>query len=933
MALLQPRPGIEPDNPFLAHVAKHRAIGRDGNENERPYIPSVSLQDYWEIEAIEFCVQAAQQHFVDTERIQKHYLRVLSTLVMINSVEYIKYFTQYGIDDTRLPLLDQPATLAAPSFPSQWWESFYNAQWQFCPVEFSLQKRLLGYFLDPKQIWPIARPEPMAGGQGEIVTSSKVTVDPRCIQLRGNKTKCVFKRYTSEGYPSFKNETEAYMKLSAHFSPSIVHCYEWFEQGDSYVIVLEYAEYGSLIEYWKGTHEPTQQEDINMLWTNFFEIFEGLSVIHSNIPHTQGRESLKMFGMHLDIKPGNILVFKKPGTSNRYDVQFKIADFGLSRTRPIINGQPNPIDRDPGGSHPPETTRRFDWTDSLPIQVGQSFDIWGMGCVFSEMVSWVVGGEPERERYRLQREAEIPMEVKDAGYSACFHDGDGPLPLIKVYHHPNLLNTFRIGDSQSFQVGQMVVRDMLIKEPAGRLNAQQLYRKAKNLEEEYPYLEVVPTIKVSKSDAQSVTYQRPSIVHSRDSSGETGDPFDFSPPRSSPGPEASSPLTPISGNSYHQSQPSYGSSTVTNRPYSHTVPDIAPTTSQPLALDHTYPFIRPLQVQTTPTKMAQRPFSQKLGTGGLEQLQEAGFHSLPITSQESISTRSTFSNTGGNYTLNCQRNGAGITPQSRTSTSHHLSEHVIEHSFTPLTHRTNSSRAAALGRQPTELQNSIDYTKILKWKAEKRNVFSTMSTMFGSSKTNSTSTPWRRRLDSAKATLGKRELIFIIDDSTDMRVHWEHVVGLFKALYSLVKPLDDDGVDVYFTSDPNRSFKEKSWTSTEKYIEKIEKRDLTPEPCPMEKCLSERFREINQAIDRDPASARRTSLFVLSNGNWAPNNEDPACGVAILIRNLVKKLASSKMDRFQVSLQFVRFNSNSDDIGTQRLAYLDDNIKEDYGLE
>lgn len=54
--------------------------------------------------------------------------------------------------------------------------------------------------------------------------------------------------------------------------------------------------------------------------------------------------------MHLDIKPGNILVFKKPGTSNSYDVQFKIADFGLSRTRPIINGQPSPIDRDPGGS-------------------------------------------------------------------------------------------------------------------------------------------------------------------------------------------------------------------------------------------------------------------------------------------------------------------------------------------------------------------------------------------------------------------------------------------------------------------------------------------------------------------------------------------------------------------------------------------------------
>lgn len=127
MAALQPRPGIEPGNPFLTHVANNSAIGCDGNGIERPYITSMTLQDYWEIEAIDFCVQSAQQHFVDPERIRKHYLRVLSTLVMINSIEYIKYFTQYGVDDTRLPLLEQPTTLATPSFPPQWWDSFYNA--------------------------------------------------------------------------------------------------------------------------------------------------------------------------------------------------------------------------------------------------------------------------------------------------------------------------------------------------------------------------------------------------------------------------------------------------------------------------------------------------------------------------------------------------------------------------------------------------------------------------------------------------------------------------------------------------------------------------------------------------------------------------------------------------------------------------------------
>lgn len=59
MSSLQPRPGIEPDNPFLTHVANNSATGRDGNEKERPYIPYVALQDYWEIDTIDFCFQSA----------------------------------------------------------------------------------------------------------------------------------------------------------------------------------------------------------------------------------------------------------------------------------------------------------------------------------------------------------------------------------------------------------------------------------------------------------------------------------------------------------------------------------------------------------------------------------------------------------------------------------------------------------------------------------------------------------------------------------------------------------------------------------------------------------------------------------------------------------------------------------------------------------
>ncbi|KAK7928085.1 hypothetical protein PG985_005083 [Apiospora marii] len=904
MSLLRTGSGLKPDNPFPIYVTNHGNEGRDGNGTKQSYISSTAVREYWDSDAIDM---------------------VLSTLVTIDSVEYIEYFLHNGIDDARLPLLEQPSALAIPSIPTQWWGVFYDAQWQFCPVEFSAEKGLPGHALNQKQIWPIKAAEPLTGGQDEAVTSYKVTVDRDCIQLMGQDNCCVFKEYTGRGYESYEKEVEAYKNLARHNSQAIIRCYNWFVQAGKYTIILEYADLGSLIEFWESTHEPTLPRDIDTLWTCFFELLKGLAVIHSNLPRTRELEGLKMFGMHSDIKPGNILVSSKAGSSSPYDVFFKIADFGLSRTRPVIAGSPNPIDIDSGGSrmyNPPETTRRAEWVDSLPIQVGQPLDIWGMGCVFSEMASWMVGGPPERMRYRLLRKEKTTKELEDAGYSACFHDGEAPLPLVKDYHSTTLLQSYRIGDSKSFQIGQMVFKHMLLKDPDSRMTARQLCSRVASLDEEYLPLDVAHSSKSLRPG--TFTYPSHSInaSHSRTSSREMGDRFSFSPPQSSPLTDGETPLTPVS-----------------DRAYPHNVSEFSPSPHQPPALDSTYSPPRIAQYHTTPTKKPQRQLSHRLINGLETQLPESYPHNISGPNYQTLERTNTVSSRPGydRYSVDDSReesttdyHGSNMPIQKLGNSPIRRDTQTLGRSSTQLTQREDG-RVKALSRQETEELEKVDYTTILRWMSEKRKAFSSFR---GSSKANSTNAPWRRRLESAKATLGKRELIFIIDDSTDMRVHWEDVVGLFKALHYLVKPLDEDGVDVYFTSDPNTSFKKRSWKLAEKSIEeKIEKRELKPEPCPMEKCLSERFREIKQVIERDRAKARPTSLFVLSNGNWAPNDADHACGVAILIQDLVKKLASSEMDRFQVSLQFVRFNPNSEDIGTQRLAYLDDDIKQDYGLE
>ncbi|KAI4919150.1 hypothetical protein J4E85_009407 [Alternaria conjuncta] len=105
----------------------------------------------------------------------------------------------------------------------------------------------------------------------------------------------------------------------------------------------------------------------------------------SHFPRQQMHE--KKFGRHGDINPGNILWYDDCDVE-KADLKgtMKLADFGqaelntlLSRTQP----------RDVANTltyRPPEC-------DLQPKIVRQSYDIWCLGCVYLEFVTWVLGGK------------------------------------------------------------------------------------------------------------------------------------------------------------------------------------------------------------------------------------------------------------------------------------------------------------------------------------------------------------------------------------------------------------------------------------------------------------------------------------------------------------------------------------------------------------
>ena len=95
----------------------------------------------------------------------------------------------------------------------------------------------------------------------------------------------VLKTYRpAEAEECYKAERDAYMKLrwGAKPSPYIVTYYGGFIHGNSYNIILEYADRGTLEDFMKETDQPASVEDNLRFWDRLSGITHGLLTIHGN---------------------------------------------------------------------------------------------------------------------------------------------------------------------------------------------------------------------------------------------------------------------------------------------------------------------------------------------------------------------------------------------------------------------------------------------------------------------------------------------------------------------------------------------------------------------------------------------------------------------------------------------------------------------------
>jgi len=151
----------------------------------------------------------------------------------------------------------------------------------------------------------------------------------------------------------------------------------------------------------------------------------------------QVRDSEKPFGRHGDIKPENILFFRQMEGINDAQGVLQVADFGLGR----FHG------RDSRSSLPPTgiLTSKYEPPEvKISKPVSRAYDIWSLGCLYLEFITWLLQGNEQIEMFAEVRREISPLGINDDNFFTIQPSGEDAVVrqgvkewVSKLHDHPD----------------------------------------------------------------------------------------------------------------------------------------------------------------------------------------------------------------------------------------------------------------------------------------------------------------------------------------------------------------------------------------------------------------------------------------------------------------------------------------------------------------
>jgi serine/threonine protein kinase len=225
----------------------------------------------------------------------------------------------------------------------------------------------------------------------------------------------------------FQREVDILKKFSDNRHPHLISLLATFEQFGRFYLIFHWAKC-DLLRYWKDENPNPEFNIDTVRW--FAEqcegIADGLLQIHkyrtrSLEKHDKGKNLLspasamhpttlnhsELYGRHGDIKPENILLFNDAKESRGI---LKISDFGLAELNTRQSRSVKP--RSQVGNSP---TYRPPECDMPGKVIRRSYDIWTLGCLYLEFVTWLLGGRDLFEEFGAKRLTPDPwiFELKE----------------------------------------------------------------------------------------------------------------------------------------------------------------------------------------------------------------------------------------------------------------------------------------------------------------------------------------------------------------------------------------------------------------------------------------------------------------------------------------------------------------------------------------
>lgn len=240
------------------------------------------------------------------------------------------------------------------------------------------------------------------------------------------------KRLKTKDRAQFKREVDMLMTFSGDAHPHLISLHATYEQFNQFYLIFPLAE-ADLQGYWKEKNPTPLMDHDTVLWVaqQCCGIGSGLLQIHrhntvnfSRLSHEDyqqighGSEAqwskqnvpswqLQLFGRHGDIKPQNVLWFQDPSDNADRGI-LKITDFGLAEFKTSTNNIYKPCHSTAVSA--PYRSPEFDVDGG---SVGQSHDIWALGCLYLELITWLLGGWTLVHKFQETRLAQEPLGFYD----------------------------------------------------------------------------------------------------------------------------------------------------------------------------------------------------------------------------------------------------------------------------------------------------------------------------------------------------------------------------------------------------------------------------------------------------------------------------------------------------------------------------------------